>query len=315
VVGLLFPGQGSQFTGMGRDLAAAYPAAKRVFEEADDVLGHGLSAVMWDGSDEELTLTANAQPAILTHSIAVWRVIRDRVGPVGMAAGHSLGEFTAWVAADTLSFADGVRTVRRRGELMQKSGAERPGTMAALLGLDEAEVERVCQEASAPGGACVPANYNSPGQLVISGDIGAVQRAMELAKAAGAKRAVQLNVSGAFHSPLMAVAEAGLEAQLSTVPFGAPRFPVVSNVTTAAVSDVVEARRLLVAQLTSPVRWTAGMRTMLDAGVTKFYEVGPGNVLTGLLRRIERSASCTAVAQPSDLPTESAAEPVSEAEA
>jgi [acyl-carrier-protein] S-malonyltransferase len=301
MVGLLFPGQGSQFAGMGRDLARAYPEAKQVFQEADDVLGAALSAVAWDGPDEELTLTANAQPAILTHSIAVWRVVEDRVGEVAMAAGHSLGEFSAWVASGAMSFADGVRTVRRRGELMQKSGSERPGAMAALLGLDDGSVEQVCREASGDAGACVPANYNSPGQLVISGDVAAVERAMELAKAAGAKRAVRLNVSGAFHSPLMAVAEPGLEAQLAGVSFANPRFPVVSNVTMAAVSDVVEGRRLLVAQLTSPVRWTGSMRTMLDAGISRFYEVGPGNVLSGLLRRIEKGAACTAVAQPGDL--------------
>jgi [acyl-carrier-protein] S-malonyltransferase len=301
VVGLLFPGQGSQFTGMGRELAAQHPEARAVFEEADDVLGTGLSRLMWEGPDDELTLTANAQPAILTHSIAVYRLVQDRVGDVSMAAGHSLGEFTAWVAAGALGFADGVRTVRRRGELMQKSGTERPGTMAALLGLQDDVVDQVCRDASGDDGVCVPANYNSPGQLVISGDVPAVERAMELARAAGAKRAVRLNVSGAFHSPLMVVAEAGLEAQLSAVSFQTPRFPVVSNVTTNAVSDVVEGRRLLVAQLTSPVRWTASMRTMLDAGVTQFHELGPGNVLTGLLRRIEKGAACTAVSDPSAL--------------
>jgi [acyl-carrier-protein] S-malonyltransferase len=286
---------------MGRDLAAEYPEAKRIFEEADDVLGDALSRTMWDGPEDGLTATSNAQPAILTHSIAVHAIVKDRLGDVAMAAGHSLGEFTAYVAAGALSFADGVRTVRLRGQLMQQSGTERPGTMAALLGLDDDAVERVCGDASADGGACVPANYNSPGQLVISGDVPAVERAMELAKAAGAKRAVRLNVSGAFHSPLMRVAESGLEAQLAAVTFNAPRFPVVSNVTTEPVTDVETARRLLVEQLTSPVRWTASMRTMLDGGVTQFYEVGPGNVLTGLLRRIERSASCTAVSGPADL--------------
>jgi [acyl-carrier-protein] S-malonyltransferase len=302
VVGLLFPGQGSQFAGMGRALAQQYPAAKRVFEEADDALGFALTAVAWNGPDEALTATANAQPAILAHSIAVYAVVRDRLGDVRMAAGHSLGEFTAWVAAGAIGFTDGVRTVRRRGELMQMSGVERPGTMAALLGLADEVVEELCRCASGGDGVCVPANYNAPGQLVISGDMVAVERAIELARAAGAKRAVRLNVSGAFHSPLMAVAEPGLEAHLAGVGFAAPAFPVVSNVTAAAVSDVAEARRLLVAQLTSPVRWTASMRTMLDAGVTHFYEVGPGNVLTGLLRRIEKTASAAALSGPADLP-------------
>ena len=190
-----------------------------------------------------------------------------------------------------MSFADGLRTVRLRGELMQLSGADRPGTMAALLGLEDDAVERVCAEASEGTSVCVPANYNSPGQLVISGDVAAVERAMDLAKAAGARRAVQLNVSGAFHSPLMKVAESGLGAQLDAVNMAPPRFPVVSNVTAAAVVDAADARRLLLQQLTSAVRWTASMRTMLDAGVQQFYEIGPGSVLTGLLKRIERGAA------------------------
>jgi [acyl-carrier-protein] S-malonyltransferase len=301
VVGLLFPGQGSQFVGMGADMATAYPEARRTLEEADDVLGSSLSRLMRDGPEQELTATSNAQPAILTHSIAVFRVVASRIGDVRLAAGHSLGEFSAWVAAGALSFADGVRTVRRRGELMQRSGSERPGTMAAVLGLDDDAAEAVCREASAAGGACVPANYNAPGQIVISGDLAAVDRALELAKAAGAKRAVRLNVSGAFHSPLMQMAEAGLRSQLETVSFGTPAFPVVSNVTAAAVSEPDEARRLLVEQLTSPVRWTASMRTMLDGGVDAFHEIGPGSVLTGLLRRIERSARCTPVGTPAEV--------------
>ncbi|CAN5608358.1 ACP S-malonyltransferase [soil metagenome] len=301
MVGLLFPGQGSQVVGMGRDITAAFPDARAVFEEADDVLGFSLSGIMQDGPEDTLTATANAQPAIMTHSIAVYRVVRDRLGDVHMAAGHSLGEFTAYVAAGALSFADGVATVRRRGELMQRSGEARPGTMAALLGLDDDAVERVCREASTSGSACVPANYNSPGQLVISGDVPAVERAIELAKAAGARRAVLLNVSGAFHSPLMEVAESGLASQLAGVAFGAPEFAVVSNVTAAPVTDAATAQRLLVEQLTRPVRWTASMRTMLDAGVDRFHEIGPGNVLTGLLRRIEKSASCMALGTPNDV--------------
>jgi [acyl-carrier-protein] S-malonyltransferase len=293
VVGLLFPGQGSQLVGMGRDLADAYPEARRTFEEADDVLGTSLSRIMWEGPEDELTLTSNAQPAILTHSIAAYRVVGNRLGDVSLAAGHSLGEFSAYVAAGALSFADGVRTVRRRGELMQQSGQERPGTMAALLGLDDAEVENVCRDASAQGGECVAANYNSPGQLVISGDVETVERAMDLAKKAGAKRAVRLNVSGAFHSPLMSVAENGLQQQLDSVSLADPAFAVVSNVTAQPVRAAVEARRLLVAQLTSPVRWTASMRAMVEQGITRWFEIGPGNVLTGLLRRVDKSASST----------------------
>ena len=286
---------------MGHDLADAYPEARRTFEEADDTLGLALSKLAWEGPEAELTATSVAQPAILTHSVAVFRVVGERLGDVSLAAGHSLGEFSAWVAAGALSFADGLRTVRLRGELMQRSGADRPGTMAALLGLDDDAVERVCAEASEGTSVCVPANYNSPGQLVISGDVAAVERAMDLAKAAGARRAVRLNVSGAFHSPLMSVAESGLAAQLDAVDMAQPRFPVVSNVTAAAVVDPADAGRLLLQQLTSAVRWTASMRTMLDAGVQQFYEIGPGSVLTGLLRRIERGAASQAIGTAADV--------------
>jgi len=275
---------------MGRDLAERFPEARAVFEEADDALGVPLSRIMWEGPEEELTATLNAQPAILTHSVAVHRIVASRLGEVAYAAGHSLGEFSAYVAAGALRFDDAVRTVRLRGELMYRSGEARPGTMAAILGLDDDVVERVCREASTETEVCVPANYNSPGQLVISGDVAAVSRAVELAKAAGARRAVQLNVSGAFHSPLMAVAESGLAERLGAIALERPAFPVVSNVTAEPVDDVTTARQLLIRQLTSPVRWTSCMRTILDAGVGRFMELGPGSVLSGLLKRIERGA-------------------------
>jgi [acyl-carrier-protein] S-malonyltransferase len=306
VVGLLFPGQGSQFVGMGRELAAASTAACRTFEEADDVLGFPLSRLCWEGPVPELTATSVAQPALLTHSIAVLRTVEERLGPVQMAAGHSLGEFTAYVAAGTLTFADGLRTVRRRGELMQESGTERPGAMAALLGLEDEAVEQLCRDATREGGECVPANFNSPGQLVISGDVAAIERAMELARSAGARKAIRLNVSGAFHSPLMAMAQHGLVAQLDGVAMKPPAFPVVSNVTAQPVHDADAARRLLVEQLTSPVRWTACMRTMLDAGITRFRELGPGSVLTGLWRRVDRGVDCAAVGGAADLESVSA---------
>ncbi len=295
MVGLLFPGQGSQHVGMGRDLADAFPAARSAFEEADDVLGTSLSRLMWEGPEDELTLTRNAQPAILVHSVAVHRIVEDELDDVACAAGHSLGEFSAYVAAGALSFADGVRTVRRRGELMFAGGEERPGTMAAILGLEDDVLDRVCEGATTSDEVVVPANYNSPGQIVISGDVAAVERAMEAAKAAGAKRAVPLNVSGAFHSPLMRVARDGLAAQLEGVEMGDPAFPVVSNVTAEPVRTADDARRLLLEQLTSPVRWAASIRTMLGMGVDRFLELGPGNVLTGLLRRIERGAAGTAL--------------------
>ncbi|HUG40978.1 MAG TPA: ACP S-malonyltransferase [Longimicrobiales bacterium] len=296
MVGLLFPGQGSQFVGMGQDLAARFPAAARIFERADEALGVPLSRLMWEGPEDDLTATHNAQPAILTHSVAVLDVVRERIPDVALAAGHSLGEFSAYVAASALTFEDAVRAVRRRGELMFRSGQERPGAMAAVLGLDDEPLERVCREASrATGGECVPANFNAPGQIVISGDEPAVRAAMELAREAGAKRAVPLNVSGAFHSPLMAVAEEGLRAHLEAVELDPPAFPVVSNVTAKPVSDPVEARSLLVRQLTSPVRWTASMRTMRDAGIDWFLELGPGNVLGGLMKRIDREAGVTSL--------------------
>lgn len=301
MVALLFPGQGSQFVGMGRDLVEASDAARRTFEEADEVLGFALSRLCWEGPEDELTATKNAQPAILVHSIAAYRAAGEQLGDVALAAGHSLGEFSAYVAAGALTFADGVRTVRRRGELMFEGGTARPGTMAAVLGLEDADAERVCREASDAAGVCVPANYNSPGQIVISGDVAAVERAMALAKEAGAKRALRLNVSGAFHSPLMQVAEDGLRAQLASVELGAPSFPVVSNVTAQPVSDPADARRLLVEQLTSPVRWTESVRTMAAQGVSAFVEVGPGAVLSGLVKRIEKGIPSRTVGTAAEL--------------
>jgi len=286
---------------MGQELAAQYPEARAVFAEADEALGSALSRLAWEGPAEELTLTHNAQPAILVHSIAAYRVVAERLGAVDCAAGHSLGEFSAHVAAGTMSLADAVRTVRRRGELMFRTGRERPGTMAALLGLDDAEVEKVCRDASAFGGECVAANYNAPAQVVISGDVPTVEKAMELARAAGAKRAIPLNVSGAFHSPLMSEATPGLSAQLDTVVLSRPRFPIISNVTAQPVTDPVSIRRLLIEQLTKPVRWSASLQSMLQAGVREFIELGPGEVLGGLLKRIDRSASHRAIGGPAEV--------------
>lgn len=300
--GLLFPGQGSQFVGMGKDLSDRFPEARATFEEADEALGIGLSRICWDGPDTELTLTQNAQPAILVHSIATWRVLQARRPAVLAGAGHSLGEFSAYVAAESLAFADAVRTVRVRGELMFRSGTERPGTMAAVLGLDDAATETVCHEATTSAdGVVVAANFNAPGQIVISGDVEAVRRASELARTAGAKRVLPLSVSGAFHSPLMQVAERGLREQLDRVEIRDPLFPVVSNVTASAVSDAVEAKRLLVEQLTSPVRWVASVQTMLDLGCSRFVELGPGSVLAGLVRRVDRSAAARSLGTADEL--------------
>ena len=296
---LLFPGQGSQIVGMAQELAGTEPAAAEVLAVADEVLGFSLSSLMAHGPEDALTATKNAQPAILAHSVAVLRVVQDRLGSVSFAAGHSLGEFSAHVAAGTLSFEDALASVRLRGELMFDAGQARPGTMAAVLGLDDDALEHVC--ASVDAGICVPANFNSAGQVVISGDIAGVEQGMERAKEAGAKRVLQLNVSGAFHSPLMEPAAAGLRAKLESIEFSDPTCPVVSNVTAQPVSDGSQARELLVEQLTSPVRWGASVAAMVQAGAEEFIELGPGSVLCGLNRRNAKGLPCTSLGEPADL--------------
>ena len=294
---LLFPGQGSQKPGMAKDLVDTSPKARTVFELVDSTLGVSLSSLAFEGPEEELTATQNAQPALLAHGAAVWALTKDRLAPhVRAAAGHSLGEFTAYHAAGALTLADAAVLVRRRGELMYDSGVKRPGAMAAILGLAEAKVEEACRRASTNGASVVPANYNTPEQLVISGEVAAVERAMELAKELGAKRAVRLKVSGAFHSPLMEVARDGLSLALQKAEFRAPAFPVFSNVSATAVTESTEARRLLLEQLTSPVRWTEVIRGLAAAYPDAlFVEMGPGNVLMNLTKRIApqiKSATC-----------------------
>ena len=286
---------------MGRALARAYPLARQTFEEADDVLGFGLSTLAWEGPEDELVLTMNAQPAMLTHSTAVHRVVSDRLGSVTMAAGHSLGEYSAHVAAGTLLFADAVGTVRLRGELMHAAGQDRPGTMAALIGLDDGSVVALCERASAEAGRCVPANFNSRGQVVISGEVAGVERAMELAAGEGAKRVMMLSVSGAFHSPLMEPAQSGLREHLERTEFRDPHYPVISNVTAAPVTSGAAARDLLVRQVTSPVRWSESVGRMVGAGADAFLELGPGSVLRGLNRRNARGIPCSSLAEPEDL--------------
>jgi [acyl-carrier-protein] S-malonyltransferase len=294
---LLFPGQGAQQPGMGKDLAAAFPEARAAFQEADDALGMSLSRICFEGTADDLRATHTAQPALLVHGAAAWRVTRDRLAPhVRAAAGHSLGEFTAYHAANSLSVASASVLVRRRGELMHEAGERRPGAMAALLGELREPVERLCERATADAGEVVPANYNSPEQTVVSGEVAGVERAMELAKEAGAKRAVRLNVSGAFHSPLMKPSAAGLREALGTARLTDPKFPVYSNVTEQACTSATDAADLLLRQLTSPVRW-AGLVRNLAASFPNalFVEMGPGNVLTGLMKRIvpgARTATC-----------------------
>lgn len=298
---LLFPGQGSQFVGMGRELALAFPEAARVFEEGDDLLGMHLSRIAWEGPEEELTLTKNAQPALLAHSVAVLRVAGARLGQVSMAAGHSLGEFSAHVAAGTLSFQAALAAVRLRGELMFAAGERRPGTMAAILGLENEAVEAVCRAVEGGGKVCVPANFNSNGQVVISGEAAGVEEAMARAKEAGARKAVPLTVSGAFHSPLMAYAVEGLREKLSQINFSDPRYPVISNVTAEPVTVGAQARELLVQQLTSPVRWAPSVERMVSLGAERFLELGAGSVLCGLNKRNARGLPCTSLGSPSDL--------------
>ena len=285
---LLFPGQGAQQPGMGKDLADAFPAARAVFEEADRALGMPLSRFCFEGPAEELRATHTAQPALLVHGAASWRVTRDVLAPhVRAAAGHSLGEFTADHAADAITLPSAAALVRRRGELMHEAGQRRPGAMAALLGELREPVERICEQATAEAGEVVPANFNSVEQTVVSGEVAGVERAMELAKAAGAKRAMRLNVSGAFHSPLMQPSAQGLAQALDGAGLKDPAFPVYSNVTEQPCASARDARDLLIRQLTSPVRW-AGLVRNLAAAYPRalFVEMGPGNVLAGLMKRI-----------------------------
>ncbi len=284
---LLCPGQGAQKVGMGKDLAERFPAARDTFHAIDEALGVSLSRLMWEGPEETLTFTHNAQPAILAHSCAVLAVVGEALGDVGAAAGHSLGEYSAYVAAGALIATDGARIVRRRGELMLEAGMARPGSMAAVIGLGAAEVEAACREATTSDEVAVPANLNAPDQTVISGDPAAVERAGVACKAAGAKRVLPLKVSGAFHSPLMAPAVPGLAAALASAAFSTARFPVVANATALPNTNVEQARHLLAEQVVSPVRWVESMqKCAADHPQARFIEVGPGNVLSGLLKRI-----------------------------
>lgn len=290
---LLFPGQGSQKPGMGKDLSEAFPASRRAFEEVDSALGASLSRICFEGPGDELTETHNAQPALLAHGAAVWAVAREAIGPrVVAAAGHSLGEHTAYHAAGSTSLSDAARLVRRRGQLMYDTGKLRPGAMAAVLGKFHDSIESLCELATRSGGLVVPANYNTSEQIVVSGEVKGVERLMEIAKLNGAKRAIRLPVSGAFHSPLMEPAEAGLRETLAVLPFADPAFPVYSNVTECACTSASEAKELLVRQLTSPVRWAGEIaRLAEDFPDALFIEMGPGNVLTGLLSRIAPKAA------------------------
>ncbi len=289
---LIFPGQGAQKVGMGQDLAERFPAAKDVFEAVDDALDFRLSRLMWEGPEDELTLTHNAQPAILAHSTAV-RVLVDGVVAGVAGAGHSLGEYSAYVAAGSIQPSDAARLVRKRGELMLEAANARQGTMAAVVGLATDAVESACRAASTNGSVAVAANLNTPDQTVISGDPDAISRAGEACKEAGAKRVLPLNVSGPFHSPLMEPAREGLERVLAGVEFSDPTFPVVANARAEPVADGATAVRLLGEQLVSPVRWVECMIRAAQIAPPRamFLEFGPGKVLAGLLKRIVPDAS------------------------
>jgi [acyl-carrier-protein] S-malonyltransferase len=288
----LCPGQGAQTVGMGKDLAARFPEALDALRAIDDALAFPLSRLMFHGPEDELTQTHNAQPAILAHSAAVFAVVGAGQTP-RTAAGHSLGEYSAYVTAGALAAPDAARLVRRRGELMHQAGTVRPGTMAAVLGLAAADVDAACHEASRDGSVVVPANLNAPDQTVISGDDDAVWRASDACKARGAKRVIPLKVSGAFHSPLMARAANQLRLALDRAPFQDPAFPVIANATGEPVRDAARARRLLADQLTTPVRWVDCMQkaAALAGEGARFIEIGPGNVLAGLLTRIVPGAN------------------------
>jgi [acyl-carrier-protein] S-malonyltransferase len=292
----LFPGQGSQVGGMGKDLAEAYPAAQQTFEEADDVLGFGLADLCFNGPQETLDDTINTQPALYTCGIAILRALQAELPSAKPAfvAGHSLGEFTALAAAGAMPFADGLRLVRERGRLMKEAGTQSPGAMAALLGLDAPQVREVCARASEQtGGVLVLANDNCPGQIVISGDEATIEIGLQLAQQAGAKRAVKLAVSIAAHSPLMEPASAAFRQALLAIPFQKPDTAVIGNVDAAPLKAVDSIRRELDLQLTHSVRWTESVQAMIVAGVEQFVEIGPKDVLIGLLKRIDRSKTGT----------------------
>lgn len=287
----LFPGQGSQSVGMGRELAALYPVAQLTFDEADEALGYKLSQVCWEGPEEKLRLTEITQPAILTASVAAWRVLEEKGITPAIVAGHSLGEYSAHIAAGTLDFADAVRAVRNRGQYMQEAVPVGEGAMAAILGMPLEEVKKVCEEA-ALGAVVQPANVNSPEQIVISGSKAAVERAAELAKSRGAKRAVMLSVSAPFHCALMQPAQDRLAADLKALTFHTLDHPLVTNVDAAVITDPGQARDALIRQVTGAVQWGRSMQAVIGRGIQTFVEVGPGKVLCGLMRQIDRSRTC-----------------------
>jgi [acyl-carrier-protein] S-malonyltransferase len=299
-IAFIFPGQGSQAVGMGKELAEKFPIARRTFEEADEALGYKLSQVCFEGPEEQLRLTEITQPAILTVSVAALRVLEGRAPRPSFVAGHSLGEYSAHVASGTMTLADAVRTVRNRGKYMQEAVPVGAGTMAAILGMELEKVSEICQEV-AQGEVCAPANINSPEQIVISGHTAAVERGAKLARERGAKLAKVLPVSAPFHCSLMKPAQDRLEADLSALKTQKPVYPVVCNVEASIVNDEQRARETLVAQVTGSVKWEPSMRLLIEKGVQTFVEIGPGKVLCGLMRQIDRSKNCMNVGDEASL--------------
>ena len=298
---ILFPGQGSQRVGMGRDLAQQFAIARQTYEEADGVLGFALSKLCFDGPEDDLTLTKHTQPAILTTSIAVFRVLRERGLQFDVAAGHSLGEWTALVAAGALPLRDAVKLTHLRGTYMQEAVPVGQGAMAAVMGLDLAAVKAVCAKASQPGEPVEPANLNGAGQIVISGHTAAVDRAIPEAKSAGAKRAVKLTVSAPFHCSMMKPAADRLAVALADITVTAPTVPIVANVTAEPTLDPARLKELLVQQVTAPVRWEESVQAIAKLGVTKAYELGSGAVLKGLVKRIADTIDVTTIGEPHEV--------------
>ncbi len=286
----VFPGQGAQFVGMGKDLYDNNPLAKKLFEQANEILGYRITDIMFNGTDDELKQTKVTQPAVFLHSVISALCMGEAFDPK-MVAGHSLGEFSALVAAGALTFEDGLRLVYARAMAMQKACEAAPSTMAAIIALSDETVESICAEVSKPGNVCVPANYNCPGQLVISGNIDAINEACEKMKAAGAKRALPLKVGGAFHSPLMQPAKDELQAAIEKTNVNAPKCPVYQNVDGMPHTDPTEIKQNLIAQLTSSVRWTMCVQNMIADGADDFTECGPGKALQGMIAKINREVS------------------------